>query len=59
MWEFWGAWVDQSVKHQTLDFRSDHDLTAGGIEPHVSLRADSAEPAWDFLSLSLSASNNK
>ena len=32
---------------------SGHDLTVRGIKPHVRLCADSAEPAWDSLSLSL------
>ena len=44
----------QLVKHPTLDFGSGHDLAVRGIEPHVGLQADSAEPAWDSLSLSLS-----
>ena len=43
----------QSVKHLTLDFDSGHDLTVRGFEPHIGLCADSAEPAWDFLSLPL------
>ena len=43
----------QSVKRQTLDFGSGHDLTVRGIEPHSGLCADSIEPAWDSLSLSL------
>ena len=43
-----GTWVAQLVKYQTLDFGSSHDLTVHGIEPHVGLRADSMEPAWDF-----------
>ena len=52
-----GAWVAQSVKHPTLNCGSGPDLTVRGIEPHVGLCADSAEPAWNslFLSLSLSA----
>ena len=45
----------QSVKHQTLDFGSSHGLVACEIEPHIGLRADRAEPAWDPLSPSLSA----
>ena len=35
----------QSVKHQTLDFGSDHDLMVGGFEPHIGLCADGVEPA--------------
>ena len=41
----------QSVKHQTLDFGSAHDLTVREIEPRVRLWADSVEPTWDSLSL--------
>ena len=51
-----GAWVAQLVKRPTLDFGSGHDLMAHEIEPHVGLCADSEEPAWDSLSLSLSLS---
>lgn len=40
-----------------LDFSSGHDLTARGIEPCVGLRADLAQPAWDFLSLPLPLSS--
>ena len=50
-----GAWVAQSVNHPTVDFSSDHDLMVHEFEPRVRLRADSMEPAWDFLSPSLSA----
>ena len=43
----------QPIKRPTLG--SGHDLTVRGFEPqvkpHVVLRADSAEPAWDPLSL--------
>ena len=49
-----GAWVAQSVKCPTLDFSSGHDLPVHEIEPCVRLCADSAEPAWDSLPLSLS-----
>ena len=51
----WGTWVAQLFKCLTLDFGSGHDLTVCGIEPHIGLHADSTEPAWDFLSPSLSA----
>ena len=44
----------QSVKCPTHDFGSDHDLMVCEIEPCVGLYADSAEPAWDSLSSSLS-----
>ena len=58
-----GTWVAQSVKHPTLDFGLGHDLTVGGIEPHVGLYADSSEPAWvslsPFLPLPLSLKINK
>ena len=49
------AWVVQLVKHMTLDFSSGHDLTVYETRPHVRLWADSAEPAWDSLSPSVSA----
>ena len=45
----------QSVEHPTLGFGSGRDLTVCEFEPQVGLRADNAEPAWDFLSPSLSA----
>ena len=51
----WGAWVVQSVKRPTLDFSSGHDHTVHGIERCVGLGADSAGPAWDPRSPSLSA----
>ena len=50
-----GTWVAQSVKHLTLGFGSGHDLMIRGFEPHIRICADSVEPAWDFLSPSLSA----
>ena len=50
-----GAGVAQLVKCLTLDFSSGHDLTVCEMEPHIGLCADSAEPAWDSLSPSLSA----
>ena len=50
-----GTWVAQSVEHLTLDFGSGHDLTVGGIEHCNRLCANSAQPAWDSLSLPLSA----
>ena len=47
----------QSVKPPTLGLAQlAHDLTVGEIEPHVGLCADSAEPAWDSFSPSLSLS---
>ena len=52
----WGAWVAQSVKCLTLGLGSGHDLMVRGFESHFGLCANSAEPAWDFLSLSLSLS---
>ena len=48
----WGASVAQSVKHLTLGFSSDHDLTGREFQPQIGLSADGAEPAWDSLSLS-------
>ena len=50
-----GVWMAQAVKRPTLDVGSGHDLTIHELEPHVRLWADSAEPAWDSLSPSLSA----
>ena len=43
----------QSVKHLTLGFSSGHDVMVHEIEPLVGLHADSTEPAWDSLPLSL------
>ena len=51
---YWGTWVAQAVKHPALDFSSGHDLMVGEIEPCVGLCADSAKPAWDYFSFSLS-----
>ena len=45
----------QSVKLPNLGFISGHDLRVCGFEPCVRLQAESAEPAWDSLSPSLSA----
>ena len=45
----------QLVKCLTLNFGSGHDLMVGGMEPRVRLYTDSMEPAWDSLSLFLSA----
>ena len=49
-----GAWVAQSVKRTTFGFGSGHDLPE--LEPCIRLGADSAEPAWESLSCSLSLS---
>ena len=43
-----------SVERPTLDLESSRDLTVQEFEPCIGLCADSAEPAWDSLSLSLS-----
>ena len=48
MWENWGTWVAQSVKHLSLDFCSGRDLTVGGSETHVGLCADSSESGACF-----------
>ena len=46
----------QSVKHQTLDLGSSHGLfMVLEFELHLGPCTDSAEPAWDSLSPSLSA----
>ena len=41
----------QLVKHPALDLGSGHDLMVRGIEHHVRLCADIAEPTWDSLCL--------
>ena len=46
-----GTRVVQLVQCPTLGFGSGHDLMVQGFEPHVGLRADIAEPAWDTISL--------
>ena len=51
-----GTRVAQLVKCLTLGFSSGHDLTVHEFEFHISLCADSAEPAWYSLLLSLSLS---
>ena len=48
-----GAWVAQSVKCPTLDFGSGRDLAVRGFEPRGGFCIDSAESAWDSVSLSL------
>ena len=45
----------QWVEHPALDFGSGRDLTVCGFKPHIRLRADTADPAWNSLSLPLSA----
>ena len=39
------TWVAQSVKHPTLDFGSDHDLTVSELELHAGLCAVGTKPA--------------
>ena len=51
---FRGAWVAQLVKSLSLDFDLGHDLMVHEIKPLVTLCADSSEPAWDSLCLSVS-----
>ena len=46
----------QSIGLLTLGYCSGHNLMVRGFESHIWLWADSAEPAWDSLSPSLSAS---
>ena len=43
-----------SVKLPTLDFSSGYDLIVREFKPCIGLCTDSAEPAWDSLSPSLS-----
>ena len=50
-----GALVAQSVKCQSLDFGSGHDLTVRETELCLGFCADGPEPVWDSLSLSFSA----
>ena len=44
----------QWVKHLTLDLDAGSNLAVCEFEPRVGLCADSVEPAWDSVSLSLS-----
>ena len=65
MWQghnFWslkikhrGSWVAQSVRSPTPGFGSGRDLTVCEFKPCLKFCADSAEPAWNSLSPSLSA----
>ena len=50
---FRGTWVDQSLKLLTVGFGSGHELMIPEFKPLIGLCADSTEPAWDILSLSL------
>ena len=45
----------QLTNRPTLDLGSGHDLAVYETQPHDGLRADSAEPAGDSVSPSLSA----
>ena len=47
----WSTWVVQSVEHPALGFSPGHDLMVCGLEPHIRLCIDSAEPAWDSASV--------
>ena len=48
-----GAWVALFIECLTFDFGPGHDLAVHGFKPHISLHADSKEPAFDSVSLSL------
>ena len=48
--EGWGACLARSVKHQTLDFGSGHDLRVVGLSPEWSLGWSLKESAGDSLS---------
>ena len=48
-----GGWVAPSVEHPPLGFGSGRDLTVCVFELRIGLCADSGEPAWDSLLLSL------
>ena len=52
---FGGAWVAQPVRRPTLGVGWGHDLVVREFKLRIRPLADSAEPAWDSLSLSLSA----
>ena len=43
----------QSVKPPALDFGSGRDLAVGELKPRIGPCADSTEPAWDSVSLSV------
>ena len=43
----------QSVKLPTLGFGSGYDLKVCEFEPRIGLHAESAEPVWDSVSLSV------
>ena len=49
-------WVAQSVKHPILGFSSSPDLKVRELEPQIPVCVDSAETAWDSLTLPLSLS---
>ena len=49
-----GSWVTPSTEGPTFGFDSARDLVVHEFKPHIRLYADSMEPAWDSLSLSLS-----
>ncbi|KAF0872644.1 MYCD protein, partial [Crocuta crocuta] len=42
-----GTWLALSVKRQTPDFGSGHNLSVRGFRPRIGPCADGAEPAWD------------
>ena len=46
--------MDKLVKCPTFDFSLGHALTVHEFEHRIGLYADSAEPAWDSVSLPLS-----
>ena len=47
------GWLSQ-LSVLTLDFGLGHDLMVHRFVPNIGLCTDSVEPAWDFLSSSLS-----
>ena len=51
----WGSWVAQSVKRQTLDFGSAHDLTVVGsslgVEPWGRALCPAQCRAWSLLGI--------
>ena len=48
-----GPWASRLVKHPTLGLSLGHDVVVPEFEPHVRLRADGTEPAWNFVSLKI------
>ena len=50
-----GTWVVQLLNGPTLGYGSGRGLAVREFEPCIGLCADSAGPAWDYVSVPLSA----